>query len=138
MGLDGISINQLRIVPENNSSELNNSVRFSTEGSHKIVDGLSSGQKVDPDGENKHENQELTEQYFSDENEDSNEVEEEIIKLDLSKTDKYGLKIDNDTNTILIYEKSSNNVVQKIDARELSSYVGYLSSAQGSLVNRKF
>ena len=45
MGLDGISINQLRVTPENNSAELNNPARFSLEASHKVVDGLSQGQK---------------------------------------------------------------------------------------------
>ena len=142
MGLDGISVNQLRITPENNSAELNIATRFSLDTSHKIVDGLSQGQKVDPDKQNEHEKPNLNNSFNSqDEQEDENnkaEPLEEVIKYDLSRNDKYLLKIEDESNSILIVEKSTQNVVQKISAEKLSNFVNYLSNSNGSIVNRKF
>ena len=146
MGLDGISINQLRVTPEHNSSELNNITRFNLGNNHKVVDSLSNGQKIDPDKENNQDNQELAEQYTGEE-EREDETPEEIIKYDLSENNKYMLKLDEkllqylenpNSNTILIVEKATSKVVQKINADELSSYVGFLSNSQGSIINRKF
>jgi len=138
MGLDGISVNQLRITPEHNSAELNNVAKFSLENNHKVVDGLANGQKIDPDKEKEHENPELAEQFVDLDDETQEEIEEEIIKYDLSDSNKYLLKLDEESNNILIIEKSSSKVVQRINADELSSYVGFLSNSQGSMINRKF
>lgn len=141
MGLDGISINQLRITPENNSAELNNPVRFNVDSEHKIVDGLSNSQKIDPDKEKDHDDPELARHYDSDDedsNKESDANDEEIVKYNLSDSGNYILKLDENSNNILIIEKSTSVVVQKIDADELSKYVGFLSNSQGSIVNRKF
>ena len=141
MGLDGISINQLRITPENNSAELNNPVRFNVDSEHKIVDGLSNSQKIDPDKEKDHDDPELARHYDSDDedlNGKSDANDEEIVKYNLSDSGNYVLKLDENSNNILIIEKSTSVVVQKIDADELSKYVGFLSNSQGSIVNRKF
>ena len=138
MGLDGISVNQLRITPEHNSAELNNVAKFSLENNHKVVDGLANGQKIDHDKEKEHENPELDEQFVDLEEETQEEIEEEIIKYDLSDSNKYLLKLEEESNNILIIEKSSSKVVQRINADELSSYVGFLSNSQGSMINRKF
>lgn len=140
MGLDGISINQLRITPENNSAELNNPAHFSLNTEHKVVDGLANGQKVDPDKEKEQENNpELANNYAQDETSDENEeIQEDVIKYDLAESNKYILKVEEETNKILIVEKNTSKVVQTIDADELSKYVGFLSNSQGSIVNRKF
>ena len=140
MGLDGISINQLRITPENNSAELNNIARFNVGTEHKIVDSLSNGQKIDPDKEKDNEDSELTKQYTQNDNEDETQEEskEEVIKYDLSDSNKYLLKLDEESNNILIVEKATSKIIQKIDAIELSSYVGFLSNSQGSMINREF
>ena len=141
MGLDGISVNQLRITPENNSAELNNPVRFNVGSEHKIVDGLSNSQKIDPDKEKDHDDPELARHYDSDDedsNKESDANNEEIVKYNLSDSGNYILKLDENSNNILIIEKSTSVVVQKIDADELSKYVGFLSNSQGSIVNRKF
>ena len=139
MGLDGISINQLRITPENNSAELNNVTHFNLNAEHKVVDGLSQGQKVDPDKEReKEEEAELANNYAQDDEEDEEEIQEDIIKYDLAENNKYSLKLNEESNTILIIEKATSRVVESINADELSHYVGYLSNSQGSIVNRKF
>ena len=52
MGLDGISVNQLRLNTEVNSINPINVVQ------NRKIDGLSQGKKVDPDAEN-HQNQEM-------------------------------------------------------------------------------
>ena len=139
MGLDGISINQLR-TPENNSAELNSKVRFASNQEHKTVDGLSQGQKIDPDQENEKNDTELLKQFAQSSEEDNTEeeIQEEVIKYDLSDSSKYTLKVDNEINRIYIVEKSSQKIVQQIDADELSHYVSFLSNSQGSIVNRKF
>ena len=137
MGLDGISINQLRVTPEHNSSELNNVGRFNMGNEHKIVDGLSNGQKVDPDKEKDHDDPELARQY-NEENEEQEEFFEDVIKYDLSDSNRYMLELDENSNVILIVEKGTSKVVQQISADELSSYVGFLTNSQGSMINRKF
>lgn len=145
MGLDGISVNQLRVTPEHNSSELNKVPKFSLDVS-RAVDGLSEGQKIDPDKEREKEKRELNKQYNSSEDETiensdagSLDVDSvEVVKYDLSQSDRYMLKVDDDTNEILIIEKASKNIVQRIDAENLSNFVSFLSFPQGSIVNRKF
>ena len=141
MGLDGISVNQLRITPEHNSNELNKVPKFSLDNS-RPVDGLSQGQKIDPDKERDKEKRELNKQYnTSDESESSEEGtqdSDEVVKYDLSQSEKYILKVDDATNEILIIEKSTKNIIQKISADELSGFINFLSYPQGSIVNRKF
>ena len=83
MGLDGISINQLRVSAENNSAELNNLNRIND---HKVIDGLNEGQKIDPDKEKDKDNQAFDFENDEDsENVESNEEEfVPVIKYDLS------------------------------------------------------
>lgn len=137
MGLDGISVNQLRITRDDNSAQLNSAVK-STNFEHKVVDGLADSQKVDPDKEKENEQQEFEFSEKDNENEENDNSHLETIKYDLSDNSKYLLKLDEESNNILIIEKASKNVVQSINADELSGFVGYLSNSQGSIVNRKF
>ena len=140
MGLDGISINQLRVSVENNSAELNNLNRINVKNDHKVIDGLNEGQKIDPDKEKDKDNQAFDFENDEDsENVESNEEEfVPVIKYDLSDSQKYSLKLDENTNNILIIENSSNQIVQKISADRLSNYVEFLHNSQGSMINRKF
>ena len=142
MGLDGISLNQLRVTPENNSSELNNQAKFSLNNDTRVVDGLSEGQKVDPDKEREKDNRSLQEGFSSSEGNEEEAKDDEYIepveKYDLSQSDKYLLKLDEIDNNILIIEKATKRVIQKIDANELSQFVNYMSGPTGSIINRKF
>jgi len=144
MGLDGISLNQLRVTPENNSNEMNNQTKFSLNNETRVVDGLSEGQRVDPDKHReKNNNQGLDRQYNSsdDEQEEENNNTEEfepVETYDLSNTDKYLLKLDESENNILIIEKATKKIIQKISAEELTQFVNYLQGPTGSLINRKF
>lgn len=143
MGLDGISVNQLRIVPDNNSNEMNNQVRFNLNQDVKVVDGLSQGQRVDPDKEREQSNAHLGRKFDlkeGEEDEDNQEQleDEEVIKYDLSKNDKYFLKVDDNTNSIMIVEKESKKVVEKISSEELSVLVNYLANSQGSIINKRY
>lgn len=141
MGLDGISVNQLRITPEHNSSELNKVPKFSLDNS-RPVDGLSQGQKVDPDKEREKEKRELNKQYNSSDEplDEENEalIDTPVIKYDLSQSEKYTLKVDDATNEIIIIDKATTEIVQRVSADDLSHFVNYLSNSQGSIVNRKF
>ena len=142
MGLDGISINQLRVTQENSPSEINRNIKTQNENNPKIIDGLSQGQRVDPNKDREHNsndefNFEQNEQQENKEDDETNESTQ-VIKYDLSQSNKYELKIDDNSNTILIIEKATQKTVEKIDAQELSNYVHFLSNSQGSIVNRKF
>jgi len=141
MGLDGISVNQLRQMPENSTSQKINQDKGFLNENIKAVDGLSQGQRVDPDKQNKQDKRQLNKQYINlSEDESSEEINEniDVIKYDLSQTDKYILKVDEKTNSILILKKDSQEIIQKLDANNLSRFVYFLQNAQGTLVNRKF
>ena len=137
MGLDGISINQIRIIQDKNSNELNSIVFNPKTENTRSVSGLDKGRMVDPDREN-NENQEEFEFDFNEQEENQPEDDNSAIKYDLSRTDKYSLILDENTNEIVIKEKDSGEVIQKIDAQNLSRFVNFLSNTQGAIVNRKF
>ena len=137
MGFDGISVNQLRMNQESNTSEVN-SVRFNSQNSEKTIDGLAKGQIVNPDGKNKQDNQETFDDFDEQETEEENETpQEEVIKYDLTRSDKYAIKLDSDEKTILIIDKTNDIIVQKVNSESLSRFVGFLSSSQGAMINRK-
>ena len=106
------------------------------------VDGLSQGQKVDPDKEREKEKRELNKQYNSSDEplDEENEalIDTPVIKYDLSQSEKYTLKVDDATNEIIIIDKATTEIVQRVSADDLSHFVNYLSNSQGSIVNRKF
>ena len=137
MGLDGISINQRRSIQDKNSNELNSIVFNPKTENTRSVSGLDKGRMVDPDREN-NENQEEFEFDFNEQEENQPEDDNSAIKYDLSRTDKYSLILDENTNEIVIKEKDSGEVIQKIDAQNLSRFVNFLSNTQGAIVNRKF
>lgn len=137
MGLDGISINQIRSIQDKNSNELNSIVFNPKAENTRSVSGLDKGRMVDPDKEN-NENQEEFEFDFNEQEENQPEDDNSAIKYDLSRTDKYSLTLDENTNEIVIKEKDSGEVIQKIDAQNLSRFVNFLSNTQGAIVNRKF
>ena len=145
MGLDGISVNQLRMGSELNSNELNN---INPHTSPQFINGLSKGQRIDADDKNNqnHAQGEILEQ--EDENEDDKNDEndginkktpaKDITKYDLSDTKKYALEIDDKTNTVSIKEKSSQTVIQTFDIQTLSNLTKYLKNYCGVLINRKY
>ncbi len=136
MGLDGISINQLRATPEMNSAELNSAAPLS-DSNIKAVDGLSQGQRVDPDKENSEGS--AYEDFSSSDSENEEEETEEIVtKYDLSDANKYIIKLDDETNHILIVEKSSGDVIQVVSADMLSHLVSNSSNSCGVIINKKF
>ena len=131
MGLDGISVNQLRLNTEVNSINPINVVQ------NRKIDGLSQGKKVDPDAEN-HQNQEMEEDEENQNTEDKQSDIEEILKYDLSDSEKYMLKVDSLTNNILIVKKDTNEVLQVFSADILQHLMGNLMQGNGVLVNRKY
>ncbi len=144
MGLDGISINQLRVTQESNSAELNNQARFALNNDSRAIDGLSEGHRIDPDQEKEREKQQPEKDKESDEENENPQDDEysqepvETIKYDLSKSDKYALKIDGETNSIFIIDKATKEVLQSISAEHLSHLVTFLANPQGSIVNKRY
>lgn len=143
MGLDGISINQLRV-----DSQLNSNInKINQETSPQFIDALTKSQRVNPDEkqeQNSKNNQTLKQQEQEDEEnqtQDENESEHintEIEKFDLSDTKKYILKVDEKANEILIVEKATQKIIQKFNPEALSNLTGYLSNYTGVLINRKY
>lgn len=131
MGLDGISVNQLRLNTEVNSINPINVVQ------NRKIDGLSQGKKVDPDADN-HQNQEMEEDEENQNTEEKQSDIEEILKYDLSDSEKYMLKVDSLTNNILIVKKATNEVLQVFSADILQHLMGNLMQGNGVLVNRKY
>ncbi len=142
MGLDGISPNQIRQLSEVNSAELNSILKPNNNLNTRVVDGLSKDQRVDPDKENKNHNFNNNSNNEANENENEQETEEnekfEDYKIDLSQTNKYDLKLNENSNTIVIVEKSTQKTVQVINADNLAIFVKNLVEGKGAIVNRKF
>ncbi len=139
MGLDGISPIQLRQLPEVNSAELNSILKPNENLNTRMVDGLSKEQKVDPDKEN-HKQDSAGSNSKNNTEEDKNEEEEKFneSKIDLSQTNKYELKLNESSNSIVIAEKATNKVIQVINADTLAVFVKNLAEGKGAIVNRKF
>ncbi len=133
MGLDGISISQLRNPLEQTQREYNSVVSSSSSSDSRAVGAMSNSGRIDPDKDKENDNFEFDFQ----EQEKKQEPDEETIKYDLSDSQKYFLNID-DENNIVIIDKKSGEIVQKISSDELSRYVSFLSNSNGSIVNRRF
>ena len=145
MGLDGISPIQLRQLNELNAAELNAIINPRQALNVRAVDGLSEGQKVDPDKEKNHEHAQAQEEAEEENNEndtlEQDEKENEKFnsyKIDLSQTNKYELKVNENSNSIVIVEKSTQKTVQVISADNVAIFVKTLVEAKGAIVNRKF
>ena len=144
MGLDGISSIQLRQLNELNAAELN-AIINPHQSITRAIDGLSKGQKVDPDKEKKQEHA-AEQEEFEDENNETDTLEQDerenekfnSYKIDLSQTNKYELKVNENSDSIVIVEKSTQKTVQVISADNLSVFVKNLIEAKGAIVNRKF
>lgn len=139
MGLEGISINQLRSVNEFNSAELNSLARVN-QNDKKVVDGLSSGQRVDPDKQGSNGSHggavDKNNKDLSDDSGDS--LQEEVVKYDLSDTQRYCIEVDDQTGNIKIVDKNSKKVVQSIGATELLQLINFAPNTCGSVINKRF
>lgn len=132
MGLDGISINQLRIQNSIDKSEILNSTRESVKKDEKSVSGLNQEQVINPDEGNQENKKE------QDEKKEFEEEQEEIINFDLSDSSKYEIKLDETQNQLLIIEKQTGKILQVVNPEKLARFVGLLANSTGSIVNRKF
>lgn len=140
MGLDGISVNQLRITPENTSKENAINADFKAkmgEGS-RSVNSLDKKSAIDTD--DKENTSFFGGESSSNEDEESPEEETQNIeyeKIDLTNKDIYEIKPDENTNSLVIYNKQQGVVVQEITPNELSSLVDGLKNPSGILVNKR-
>ena len=142
MGLDGISVNQLRITPENTSREnaINSDFLVNRNSDSKSVNSLDKKSAIDTDDK---ENTSFFVVYSSgatEENEeetDDNNPSVEIEKIDLSNKELYEIKVDEDTNSLTIYNKKEQKPVGEITPVELSSLVDNLKNPGGILVNKR-
>lgn len=140
MGLDGISVNQLRITPDNTSKENAINADFKArmgEGS-RSVNSLDKKSAIDTD--DKENTSFFGGESSSNEDEENPEEETQDIeyeKIDLTNKDIYEIKPDENTNSLVIYNKQQGVVVQEITPSELSSLVDGLKNPSGILVNKR-
>ncbi len=141
MGLDGISVNQLRISSELNSGELN---KINQENFPQVVDGLTQGQRINADEKKeKEENKKNTKRSNKDEDLKDNEQNDELselnaVKYDLSDNNKYILKLEEESGNILIIDKKTQQVIQKFNPEALSNLTKYLKNYTGVLINKRY
>ena len=142
MGLDGISVNQLRITPENTSREnaINSDFLENRNRDPKSVNPLGKKSAIDTDDKENTsffggDSSGATEE--NEEETDDNNPSVEIEKIDLSNKELYEIKVDEDTNSLTIYNKKEQKPVGEITPVELSSLVDNLKNPGGILVNKR-
>ena len=140
MGLDGISVNQLRITPDNTSKEnaINADFKARMGESSRSVNSLDKKNAIDTDDK---ENTSFFGGESSSNDEEENLEEEtqniEYEKIDLTNKDIYEIKPDENTNSLVIYNKQQGVVVQEITPNQLSILVDSLKNPSGILVNKR-
>ena len=140
MGLDGISVNQIRITQENTSKEnaILADMTAKGGGSSRSINSLDKKGAVDTDDK---ENTSFFAKSDSseEEQEEANEFGEvvEYEKFDLSNKDDFEIKIEDETNSVVIYNKKNEKIVQKITPQGLSELIGALEHPSGAMVNKK-
>lgn len=140
MGLDGISVNQLRITQENTSREntLNSQMLAEIGSGSRSVNSLDKKGAIDTDDK---ENTSFFggDSSTSGDEEDNKETQEsvEYEKIDLSNKEMYEIKVDEATNSLTIYNKKENKTVQEITPYELSTLVDNLKNPGGILINKR-
>ena len=139
MGLDGISVNQLRITPENTSRE--NAISADLQAKRNVgdrsVNSLDKKSAIDTDDK---ENTSFFGGASSSDEEENSEDEAETVeyeKIDLSNRELYEIKPDEDTNSLVIYNKQEGKIVQQITPGKLSTLVDNLKNPSGVFVNKR-
>lgn len=141
MGLDGISVNQLRMTPENTSKE--NAINADMLANKGM--GLRSVNSLDKKGAIDTDDKENT-SFFGGDSSSNEENEEEnpdgqdsldFEKIDLLNKELYEIKVDENSNSLTIYNKQSDMIVQEISPLELSTLVDNLKNPGGILVNKR-
>lgn len=140
MGLDGISVNQLRITPDNTSKEnaINADFKARMGESSRSVNSLDKKNAIDTD--DKENTSFFGGESSSNEDEENPEEETQNIeyeKIDLTNKDIYEIKPDENTNSLVIYNKQQGVVVQEITPNQLSILVDSLKNPSGILVNKR-
>ena len=139
MGLDGISVNSLRITPENTSKEnaINADATAKNQGS-RSVNSLDKKGAIDTD--DKENTSFFGGESSNGESEEENEIIEDIIpveKIDLTNKEDYEIRVEGTNNIISIYNKKSESVVQQITPTELSELVDSLKNPGGIIINKR-
>lgn len=141
MGLDGISLNQLRITQENTSKEntLNSQMLANIGSGSRSVNSLDKKGAIDTDDK---ENTSFFGGDSSSEEEQEEQKEEaeeklDFPKIDLSNKDLYEIKVDENKGCLSIYNKQEDKTVQEITPHELSSLVDSLKNPGGILINKR-
>lgn len=143
MALDGISLNQLRIVQENTSKEnaINSQMLANVNNGSRSVNSMDKKSAIDTDDK---ENTsffggESSEEESQENEEETNDSEEtvEFQKVDLSNKDLYEIRVNESTNSLAIYDKQRKETIQEITPGGLSTLVDNLKNPCGVLINKR-
>ncbi len=140
MGLDGISVNQLRITPENTSKEnaINADLQAKRNIGDRSVNSLDKKSAIDTD--DKENTSFFGGESSSEEDEEEKNEEVDTVKyekIDLSNKELYEIRTDENSNSLAIYNKQQGTIVQQITPNELSTLVDNLKNPGGILVNKR-
>lgn len=138
MGLDGISVNSLRITPENTSREsaivADNKAKLSNGA--KTVDSLDKKSAITGDDKENTSFFGGGSGFNSEEDEEEKDVKP-FEKLDLSNKENYEIVVDESSSTFSIHNKKTNSTIQEISPQSLSELVETLKTPEGIMVNKR-
>ncbi len=142
MGLDGISVNQLRITQENTSKEntLNSQMLANIGSGSRSVNSLDKKSAIDTDDKENTSffgGESSSEEEEQEEKKDNEEESFDFPKIDLTNKELYEIKVDESKSSFSIYNKQENKIVQEISPNELSALVDSLKNPSGILINKR-
>lgn len=148
MGMDGLSMSNTGMLREATSRDISMQTRDSIQrdDQNKQVDKLETQMKVKEDGHNgsggqssskNNDDESATYEETSDVEGISSEKEDKLLISDEDLVNhSFYVKIDKSGNVFELYDKESNRLVEKIEAKEINQLMGKLNMASGILVNR--
>ena len=151
MGMDGISMVGTGIVQEGNSRDITAQTAHNVQrGDNEVknINQLSGGNVVKEREENQQqqqnaaaENEEKEDNDNSAENETETEEDEEdssnLKEYDPSDYENFYVKIVPESDTVELYDKITDALIETISAKDLTNLVSRLNIASGIFVNKR-
>ncbi|MBQ6516698.1 hypothetical protein IJI31_05915 [bacterium] len=148
MGMDGISMLGTGIVQEGNSRDVTSQTAQSVQQGNQEVKNINqlSGGNVIRDQEEREKGRQAAGENSESENEENvenpaeNTEEEDTLNLkeyDPSEYENFYVKIVPESDTVELYDKITDALIETISAKDLSQLVSRLNIASGIFVNKR-
>ena len=148
MGMDGISMLGTGIVQEGNSRDVTSQTAQSVQQGNQEVKNINqlSGGNVIRDQEEREKGRQAAGENSESENEENAEnpaenTEEEdtsnLKEYDPSEYENFYVKIVPESDTVELYDKITDALIETISAKDLSQLVSRLNIASGIFVNKR-